>query len=919
MMAQAQHPFQEPHIYRQTAFMQSASGSLDRLYRYRSFAMTASLFVAAAGILVGTGWIADIRLLKTFIPGSHTIKFNTGIGFFLSGMSLRLLLAARVRGVAWKMSQVAAFLVALLGLATIAEYATGWDFGIDELILPDDDTPPDQYQGRMALLSALNLFLAGSALLLLGRDAAARWVEGLTLLAAMNALVPVIGYLYSKSALYQIPYYGTVSLSAALLFLVMCMAILAARPGRGLMSIISNESAGGITARRMLPVAIILPVAIDRLQFWGRGAGLYDSAFGMIAITLSSMTVFTLLILWNAWLLMRLDLRRSDAEDALRESLDVLESNLNALTHTNARLQAEKSVRRAVEQNLFQEHERAQVTLNSIADGVVTTDLAGRITYLNRAAERLAGWKCEEACGRPVSDIFRLFDPDSREPHPCVMESVLHSNETEAVPRSSILIRRDGSEAAVEDTWAPMHDSDGKTVGAVLVLHDISAVQAMSKRMAHIAQHDALTDLPNRFLLNDRLTQAISLALRHATRCALLFLDLDRFKHVNDTLGHHTGDRLLQEITARLKRCCVHDTDTISRHGGDEFIILLQEVSDSVDAARTAARILKAITDPYFIEGHEIHISGSIGISVCPEDGEDAETIIKHAEAAMYQAKSQGRNNYQFFTRHINERTLQRFALERNLRRAIAREESALYYQPKFSIADRRVIGAEALIRWNTHQDGMVPPTQFIPVAEESGLIIPIGEWVLRKACEQNRAWQDAGYPPIPVSVNVSAVQFREKHFLDMVARVLKETGLEPRYLELELTESVTMQDLELTVSLLESLKRMGVSLSIDDFGTGYSSLSYLKRFPIDTLKIDRSFVQDVTTDPDSAAIIGAIIGMAKSLKQQVIAEGVETREQFEFLRWQGCDGIQGYFFSQPLAPNDFERSILQKTPSPVS
>ena len=899
--------------------MQFAPGTPDRLHRYRSFAKIASLFVAAAGILVGIGWFVDVRLLRSLIPGSHAIKFNAGIGMLLCGASLRLLLAARGKSLAWKAGQAAALLAIMLGLATILEYASGRNFGIDQLLFTDLDTAPEQYPGRMALLGALNLVLLGSAVLLLARNAAARWVEGLTLLAAMNALVPAIGYLYGKAALYHIPYHGTVALADALLFLVMCLAILCARPDRGLMSIVSNESAGGITARRLLPMALLLPMAIDRLQVWGREVGLYDTAFGMIAITLSSMVVFTLLILWTAWLLMSVDLQRGTAEDALRESLDALESNLNALTHSNARLMAEKSVRRAVEQNLFQEHERAQVTLNSIADGVITTDLEGRVTYANPAAQKLCGWSGDEALGHAVAEVCPMLDPVSREPHPCAMESVLGNDRPEALPRSSVLVRRDGSEAAVEDTWAPMHDRDGRTVGAVLVLHDVSAVQAMSQRMQHLAQHDALTDLPNRFLLNDRLTQAISLALRHGTRTAVLFLDLDRFKHVNDTLGHQTGDRLLQQITRRLKNCCEQDTSTISRHGGDEFIIVLPEVGESYDAARTATQVLKSITEPYFVDGNEIHISASIGISVCPEDGEDTDTIIKHAEAAMYQAKSQGRNNYQFFTRHINERALRRFALERNLRRAIAREESALYYQPKISIADRRLIGAEALIRWHNLQEGMVPPTQFIPVAEESGLIIPIGEWVLRKACEQNRAWQQAGYAPIPISVNVSAVQFREKHFLDMVRRVLKETGLDPRYLELELTESVTMQDLELTVSLLESLKQMGVSLSIDDFGTGYSSLSYLKRFPIDTLKIDRSFVQDVTTDPDSAAIIGAIIGMAKSLKQQVIAEGVETREQFEFLRWQGYDGIQGYFFSQPLAPKEFEQNILQRTQSPVN
>jgi len=323
--------------------------------------------------------------------------------------------------------------------------------------------------------------------------------------------------------------------------------------------------------------------------------------------------------------------------------------------------------------------------------------------------------------------------------------------------------------------------------------------------------------------------------------------------------------------------------------------------------------MLASITESYNISGHELHVSASIGISICPEDGRDSETIIKHAEAAMYQAKAQGRNNYQFFMARINERAIRRFALEGSLRRAIAREESALHYQPKLCIADGKVIGAEALIRWHDHHNGPVSPSQFIPIAEESGLIIPIGEWVLRQACKQNRSWQDAGYNPIPIAVNVSAVQFRDKNFLRMVERVLGETGLDPRYLELELTESVTMQDLELTIPLLEALKRMGLSLSIDDFGTGYSSLSYLKRFPIDTLKIDRSFVQDIAKDSDDAVIICAIISMAKSLKQRVLAEGVETAEQYEFLRNQGCDEIQGYYFSGPLTGDEFENRILRR------
>jgi EAL domain-containing protein (putative c-di-GMP-specific phosphodiesterase class I) len=341
---------------------------------------------------------------------------------------------------------------------------------------------------------------------------------------------------------------------------------------------------------------------------------------------------------------------------------------------------------------------------------------------------------------------------------------------------------------------------------------------------------------------------------------------------------------------------------------------LLQEVSDTIGAARAATQLLTSIAEPYFIDGHEVHITGSIGISICPDDCEDADTIIKHSDAAMYQAKMQGRNKYQFFTRCINERAVRRFALEGSLRRALARDESALHYQPKVNIASGEVIGAEALLRWPARNKELASPSQFIPIAEESGLIIPIGEWVLRRACQQNRDWQAAGYDPISIAVNVSAVQFKEKNFLEMVCRILDETGLDPQYLELELTESVTMQEIESTVSLLESLKQMGVTLAIDDFGTGYSSLSYLKRFPIDTLKVDRSFVQDITTDPDGAAITCAIISMAKSLKKKVVAEGVETFEQFEFLRKQGCDEIQGYYFSSPLSAEDFERKILQRS-----
>ena len=886
--------------------------------RYRAFSQLAGAAVTFTGILIVAGWITGTHLLTSFGEGLTRMKFNAGVSLTLLGGSLWLMASHGNRASACLASQAAAASASVIGVLTLAQYVGGWNYGIDQFFFPEQDAPLEQHPGRMSVIDSGVITVLGAALVLLSRSTRHAWAEALVLIAMVNASVPLIGYLYGKTALYQVSFYGTVAFPVAAALLLLCTGILAVHPEQGIMALITNRSAGGMTARRLLPAALLLPVVIERLQFWGYESGLYDLTTGMILITLTSMLIFTLLILWNARLLARLDIQRNEAEDTVREALDVLESNLNALSASNARLVSEVGERRAVEESLFHEHERAQVTLRALGDGVVTTDTEGSITYMNPAAEKMTGWSNAEASGAPLHTVFQVVDPVSRETVSYSLDAVLKSDATAHLPPQGILIHRNGKESAVNNSCSPIRGPKGETIGAVLVFHDVSAVHAMALRMSYVTQHDALTDLPNRFLFNDRVSQAIGLALRHHVRAAVLFLDLDRFKHVNDTLGHIIGDKLLKEIAARLKKG-LRETDTISRHGGDEFIILLQEISDTLSAARAASQMLASIAEPFHIDGHELHVSASIGISICPEDGHDSETIIKHAEAAMYQAKAQDRNNYQFFMPRINERAIRRFALEGNLRRAVARQESVLHYQPKLNIADGRVIGAEALIRWHDLHDGPVPPAQFIPIAEESGLIIPMGEWVMRQACRQNRAWQDAGYEPMPIAVNVSAVQFREKNFLRMVERVLDEAGLDPRYLELELTESVTMQDLERTIPLLKSLKRMGVGLSIDDFGTGYSSLSYLKRFPIDTLKIDRSFVQDIGSGKDDAAIILAIISMAKSLKQRVIAEGVETKAQFEFLRDHGCDEIQGYYFSGPLAAGEFEQRILQRQPRSTS
>jgi diguanylate cyclase (GGDEF)-like protein/PAS domain S-box-containing protein len=561
--------------------------------------------------------------------------------------------------------------------------------------------------------------------------------------------------------------------------------------------------------------------------------------------------------------------------------------------------------RKAVEDALYVEKERALVTLNSIGDAVLCTDMSGKITYLNLVAETMTGWRREEATGKPLDEVFRIIDGATHKTARDPMEMAVEQNRTVGLTVDCVLIRRDGFEFAIEDSAAPIHDRAGRVIGAVIVFHDVSAARAITLQMTHSAQHDVVTGLPNRLLLNDRISQSIALARRQNRPLAVIFLDLDHFKYINDSLGHATGDKLLQSVSKRLL-ASVRGSDTVSRQGGDEFVILLPEITYPEDAATSAKKILLSLCAPCSIGGHDLHINGSIGISVYPADGEDAETLIKNADTAMYHAKERGRNNFQFFKAEMNLKAVERQSLEGSLRRAIEREEFLLHYQPKVNLDTGQITGVEALIRWQQPDRGLVPPSQFVPIAEDCGLIIQIGRWVLREACRQARAWQDVGLPPLPIAVNVSAVEFRDRSFVEGVRTILSESGLEARYLELELTEGVLMEDAESTASVLQELKMMGVHLAVDDFGTGYSSLSYLRQFPIDVLKIDQSFVHQITAGPDDSTIVSAIINMGKSLKHLVVAEGIETREQKAYLQTQRCAEGQGYLFSRPLTAAQF-------------
>ncbi len=556
--------------------------------------------------------------------------------------------------------------------------------------------------------------------------------------------------------------------------------------------------------------------------------------------------------------------------------------------------------RAAIAEALFNEQERAQVTLNSIGDAVMSTDVDARVTYLNTVAEALTGWSRKEAAGRPVTEVFRVIDATTREPAPIPITLAIRENKTVVLSTNCVLVRRDGLEAAIEDSTAPIHDRGGQVTGAVMVFHDVSIARAMTSKMLHLAQHDTLTDLPNRILFSSRLTEAIAAAYRYRRKLAVLFLDLDRFKHINDSLGHVIADRVLQSVASRLQ-ACVRASDTVARRGGDEFVILLSEVARAQDAAVSAKKILQSVGSLHRIDGHDLHLTASIGIVTYPDDGTEAEALIKHADFAMYHAKDTGRNNYQFFKPEMNLLAVERQSLEVDLRQALENREFELHYQPKVNLQTGSITGVEALIRWHHPQRGLVSPAQFIPIAEACGVIVPIGRWVLREACRQARAWRDAGLPPLRIAVNVSARELREKDFVAIVLAALTETGIEPGCLELELTESFLMQDATVTGAVLQALKDLGVMLALDDFGTGYSSLSHLRRFPIDTLKIDQSFVRDLATDADDASIVNAVISMGESLHMRVVAEGVETRDQVAFLQQHGCPVGQGYYFGRPV------------------
>lgn len=579
------------------------------------------------------------------------------------------------------------------------------------------------------------------------------------------------------------------------------------------------------------------------------------------------------------------------------DTWDILEGFIQDVTE---RKQADEALREA--------ERRYRSIFENAIEGIYQSTPNDGYLAVNPALARMYGYDSPQQLISTLRDIDHqvYVDPQRRLEFKRMMSK--HGVVTNFESR---VHRRNGEIIWISENARSVYNSEGT------LLFFEGTVEAITERKLHEAEiqfqatHDALTGLPNRTLLYDRMQQAVLHSERYGNLTAIAFLDLDQFKFINDSLGHQIGDELLK-ITAQRLTSCLRESDTVARQGGDEFVLLLTDQPNEEAITHTMQRVLHEVSQPWKANDLEFQITCSIGVTLCPDDGRDAETLLKNADSAMYKAKELGRNNFQYFSAEMNTSVTDRLELLNRLRQAITNEDFVLHYQPKVCLASHKIIGAEALVRWNSAHSGMVSPASFIPLAEETGLIIPLGVWVLRTACRQNRAWQDAGYPAIPISVNLSPRQLARGDIVEVVKRILDETGLQAQYLELEITESVMTTDVEKSFALLTQLRALGVKISLDDFGTGYSSLSYLKRFPVDTLKIDQSFVRDIATDQDSGAIVKAIISLGKNLNLTVLAEGIETEDQFRFLLENGCDEGQGYLMSKPITNKNFVELLTQ-------
>lgn len=588
-----------------------------------------------------------------------------------------------------------------------------------------------------------------------------------------------------------------------------------------------------------------------------------------------------------------LDVARGEQRDEISEVANTIE-DMAELSQQRDRERHEEEARRRLWSMVFA----------SSNEAIVITDRDNNILTVNDAFSRMTGYSEEETVGR--NPRILSSGRQKREFYAAMWQQLMEHDSWSGEMEDR---RKDGSLYPKWLNISLVRDPEGKITNYVGTFLDITERKQSEERLIHLANHDTLTGLPNRHLLLDRLNGAISLSQRTSQAIGLLFLDLDNFKWVNDSLGHASGDKLLISVAARIKDT-VRASDTVARLGGDEFVVLLTQTASDLEIAQIASKIIEAVACPLDLGGHDFHVTTSMGISMYPNDGNDGATLLKHADTAMYVAKEAGKNRYRYFDAGMNRNAMERIQLEQDLRQALKRGEFELYYQPKFCVSSHSVCGAEALIRWRHPQLGLVPPMRFIPLTEETALIIEIGEWVIRNACQQIVAWQAQGLMPRTVAVNLSAIQLESDTFVDSVERILKETGMPVHAIEFELTESMVLRNPERSVVTLNRLRQLGIRLALDDFGTGYSSLSYLKRLPVDTLKIDRSFIEGVPDREDDSQIVRMIIALAKSVHLEVVAEGIETEAQRDFLVSLGCEFLQGYLIAKPLSADEFYRLL---------
>ena len=559
-------------------------------------------------------------------------------------------------------------------------------------------------------------------------------------------------------------------------------------------------------------------------------------------------------------------------------------------------------------QALYSEKERLRVTLNSIGDAVIATDINGHITFMNPIAERMTGWRFKDARGEKIEKVMPLRDASSKHSLTNPLYLALREQRTVAMALNSELLSQNGQIYAVEDSAAPIRNENGEIIGAIMVFHDVSETMAMAIKMSHLANHDQLTDLPNRILLQDRLTVACATAKTHGSKVSALLIDIDNFKYLNDSLGHQAGDELICLMAARLK-ALIPQSYTLARLGGDEFVILMSDISSADLVDNLASKLLDAMHEQFKLKDQLYSVSISIGISVFPDDAPDAEQLIRHADVALYKAKHEGRNRYSFFSDELESALMQRHQLESLVRSALKNDGLEVHFQPKYDLASKKIVGAESLARLKDSSGNYVSPADFIPLAEESGLIIELGRQVLLNTCAVAKRLAQLGYR-IPISANVSAGQFCSVELENHIKTALEENELSANLLELEITETALMLDADLTKTKLEQLKKFGISISIDDFGTGYSSLAYLKKFDVDIMKIDMSFVRDMLCNKHDYEIVKTITSLGLSMGLSLVAEGVETQEQNDALLSLGCGTGQGFLFSKPLPVEDFVQFV---------